>query len=269
MENSIEAAVRNFPVTGYPGMRLSDERVAVLAQYNEIFENGLRPTSHQFRRFMENFWYLGPLDAMVQSLSRDNKKRLLSCAALCHVASSGLGRDYLNARGDLPLADDDSASFLSAMPPDTLRSMLANAEIGDRCMIVMTLPTLDLRVSPGASCFGNGANALSVSDAKLLLIEMQADGTTLLEKFAAEMRNAGAPISDMAVWKAWYALIRKCIDDKTVGSLHASPVIHSALGDALRGLVRRMSGDLYRDPEPFSVHEAMKYCVDAYCAASD
>ncbi|AKM31169.3 hypothetical protein AB870_15140 [Pandoraea faecigallinarum] len=256
-------------MTGYPGMRLSDERVAVLAQYNERLENGPPLTDAQFADFMRRFRYLGPLDAIVRTLTGEAKKRILSCAALCHVAASGLGRDYLNRHRVLHLADRDSAEFLSAVPPDILRNMLANASIGDRCMIVLTLPEVGLRVSPGAAFFGSGEHALSVGSAKMLLIEEQADGTSLLEKFAGAMQHVGAPISDMAVWNAWYALIRKCIDDKAVGSLHGSEQIHSALGKALKGLIRRVSGDVYRDPEPFCVHEALKFCVEAYSAAGD
>ncbi|VVE19877.1 hypothetical protein PCA20602_03084 [Pandoraea capi] len=247
MPNTVTQGNVNFPLLNYPNSNLSDARCRTLGELNAHISAGRCPSDGVFSEFLRNFVYLGPLDATKNALCCGIKARLLSCAGLCHIGSSGPGRDYLERDGKLEFAGRDALILLNELPLDIRQTMLDNARLGDRYQIILEFPDIELNIPMGSECFGDGQGALTMAEARALLLGRDMREVSLLVQFAQKMTQTDVACFDNHILHAWLSAIDRCVDGKAAGSFSNEREDLIALGVALRTFANKLAGGSPRD----------------------
>ncbi|VVE27464.1 hypothetical protein [Pandoraea anhela] len=237
----------NFPLHRYPDYTLSDARVARLEDFNTQVSLGAYPMDSLFKDFLAHFKYMGLCDAIRNSLSGGVKSRLLSCAALCHIASIGKGRDFLATQGMLEYADRDALTLLNEIPLSERKAMLGSARLGERYQIVIKFEKIDLNIPLGSLCFGNGQGALTVEETRTLLLDRGSRECSLLQQFAREMTQTRTPGFDAQIGHAWMSAIERCVDGGDMANFSRERLDMLSLGTALRALATKEAGYMPRN----------------------
>ncbi|AJP56396.1 hypothetical protein UC34_04080 [Pandoraea vervacti] len=232
--------------------------MAILNEFNQQCLGGFDLPDRVFADFLKRFRSMGPLDVVSSHLAGNRKADRLYAAALCHVASIGGGRDYLQRVGKLELADHSALLLLNAMPSGQRAAMLDGATLGTHLQIVLTFPGIDLRMALGASCFGDGQGALTPAQTRRWFLQCnEEDGgrarqggrISVAEKFVSETGSEiGSEIDsevgeaarspDLQSWRTWCALTQRCIDARPVADVRGQPRVMETLGHVWHALAR-------------------------------
>lgn len=216
--------------------------MALLDDMNRRLQGDFPPPDCDFRVFLARFATMGIFDSLRNCFAGGEKPDILAWAGQCHVASFGAGRDFLTRDQMLGYASDASGKLFNLLEFDAREKMLQNAWIGPRFQIVLTFPDVALHLPLGRACFEIEPGALSYGEARMLLLGRDPGMPSLLERFSSEMQHTRTPYSDIDVWAAWYACIRRCIGGKPIREFSENLADLRALGFALRALGSRVSG---------------------------
>ncbi|VVE31604.1 hypothetical protein [Pandoraea commovens] len=252
----------NLPFLWTPRETLSDRRLDVLRDFNRKVAENSRPPQGVFFDFMEFFTYMGPIDLLGDFIDDDRRKsETLSRLARCHIATSSAGRDFLAGQGLLSQVVDDSWTLMRGLRRAAREQMLEGAELGDRHLIVMTFPNLELRMPLEIECFRRGDGALSEAEAWKLIMTCDATNRTLLDRFASEQRSAQVETYDTDVLRAWCELLNCCRRQTPVGQ-HGSKEILEAFGYAYLAIARGAATK--EDHARLPLLEILRLCVQFF-----